>query len=84
MTVGSCCLPFTTELGRGLPRYCGHIWKRHNVPKECSYPDAENIAQSSNVKSSGQKSGAVAVQIPFLLLPSRISTSIDVTVLIRY
>ena len=24
--------------------------KRHNVPKECSCPDAENIAQNSNAK----------------------------------
>jgi len=24
--------------------------KRHTVPKECSCPDAENIAQSSNAK----------------------------------
>ncbi len=26
--------------------------KRHTVPKECSCPDAENIAQSSNAKPS--------------------------------
>jgi len=32
------------------------------VPKECSCPDAENIAQGSSVKSSDQKSDAVAVQ----------------------
>ena len=42
-----------TEAGQGFYPVTADIpKKRHTVPKECSYSDAEDIAQSSNAKPS--------------------------------
>ena len=47
-------LPSISTLGEPLigfyPATADIPKKRHTVPKECSCPDAENIAQSSNAK----------------------------------
>ncbi|VVS97682.1 hypothetical protein MARINON1_60242 [Marinobacter salarius] len=40
------------ETGGSYPVTADIPKKRHTVPKECSCPDAENIAQSSNAKPS--------------------------------